>query len=92
MATTTLDQTRIQREREVENALASVRMEGLEPSAEAKGIFQRYVEGDLTLSEIQQRCLEQLRVPIGLTALWHRLEYLGLSYKKNDARRRARSA
>src|ERR1700693_6100378 len=33
---------------------------------------------DLTLSEIQQRCLEQLRVPIGLTALWHRLEYLGL--------------
>jgi transposase len=44
------------------------------------------------LSEIQQRCLEQLRVPIGLTALWHRLEHLGLSYKKNDARRRARSA
>jgi hypothetical protein len=24
--------------------------------------------------------------------LWHRLEQLGLSYKKNDARRRARSA
>jgi hypothetical protein len=23
--------------------------------------------------------------------LWHRLEQLGLSYKKNDARRRARS-
>jgi len=52
MAVTTLDQTRIQREREVENALASVRMEGLEPSEEAKGIFQRYVEGDLTLQEM----------------------------------------
>jgi transposase len=46
---------------------------------------------DLTLSELQQRCLEQLKVPISMTPLWHRLERLGLSYKKNDARRRARS-
>jgi hypothetical protein len=51
-AVTTLDRKRIQREREVENALASVRMEGLEPSEEAKGIFQRYAEGDLTLNEM----------------------------------------
>jgi transposase len=49
-------------------------------------------QSDLTLVEMQKRCLEQLRVAIGLTALWHRLERLGLSYKKNDARRRARSA
>jgi hypothetical protein len=28
-------------------------------------------------------------VAIGITALWHRLRRLGLSYKKNDARRRA---
>ena len=54
MAVTTLDQTRIQREREVENALASVRMEGLEPSAEATGMFQRYVEGDLTSEELDR--------------------------------------
>lgn len=59
MAVTTPDRTRIQREREVENALASVRLEGLEPSAEAKGIFQRYVEGDLTLSEMG-RAVDQL--------------------------------
>jgi hypothetical protein len=52
MAVTTLEQTRIQREREVENALASVRMEGLEPSEEAKAIFQRCVEGDLSLKEM----------------------------------------
>ena len=52
MAVKTLDQARIQREREVENALASVRMEGLEPPAEAHGIFQRYVNGDLTLLEM----------------------------------------
>ena len=52
MAVNTFEQARIQREREVENALASVRMEGLEPSAEATDIFQRYVEGDLTLKEM----------------------------------------
>jgi transposase len=46
---------------------------------------------DLTLSELQQRCLEQLKVSISMTPLWHRLERLGLSYKKNDACRRARS-
>ncbi len=36
MAVTTTDRARTQRAREVENALASVRMEGLEPSDEAK--------------------------------------------------------
>ena len=49
-------------------------------------------QADLTLVELQQRCRERLQVVIGITALWHRLERLGLSYKKNDARRRARSA
>jgi transposase len=49
-------------------------------------------QADLTLRELQKRCREQLRVSIGITALWHRLEKLGLSYKKNDARRRARPA
>jgi transposase len=48
-------------------------------------------QSDLTLNGLQKRCLEQLKVTIGITALWHRLEQLGLSYKKNDARRRARS-
>jgi transposase len=47
---------------------------------------------DLTLCELQNRCRERLKVTIGITALWHRLKRLGLSYKKNDARRRARSA
>jgi hypothetical protein len=59
MAATTLGQTRTQREREVANALASVRMEGLEPSAEARGIFQRYVEGDVSLNEMG-RAVDQL--------------------------------
>jgi transposase len=46
----------------------------------------------LTLAELRQRCGDQLQVSIGLTALWHRLRRLGLSYKKNDARRRTRPA
>ena len=49
-------------------------------------------QADLTLAELQQRCEKELAVKIGLTALWHRLDRLGLSYKKNDARRRASAA
>jgi Antitoxin VbhA len=52
MAVITLDRTRVQREREVNNALASVRLEGLEPSADAKAIFQRYVDAELTSEEM----------------------------------------
>ena len=56
--------------------------------------LQRWIaiQPDLSLTELQARCLEQLDVTIGLTALWHRLRRLGLSFKKNDARRRARPA
>lgn len=36
----------------VENALASVRIEGLEPSTEAQAIFRRYIDGKLTLAEM----------------------------------------
>ncbi len=46
---------------------------------------------DLTLHELQRRCREKLSVKIGANALWHRIDQMGLSYKKNDARRRARS-
>jgi transposase len=46
-------------------------------------------QADLTLAELQQRCRERLGVQIGLNALWHQLDRLGLSYKKNAARRRA---
>jgi len=46
-------------------------------------------QNDLTLAELQHRWLEQLQIQIGLNALWHRLEHLGLNYKKNRGRRRA---
>ena len=49
-------------------------------------------QSDLTLDQIKERCLKTLGVRIGINALWYRLDRLGLSFKKNDARRRARSA
>lgn len=53
MAVTT-DRARAQRAREVENALASVRMEGLEISAEAEAMFQQYVNGELSSEELDR--------------------------------------
>ena len=50
------------------------------------------LQSDLTLVQLQERCRQRLGVQIGINALWHRLDHLGLSYKKSDARRRARSA
>lgn len=47
---------------------------------------------DLSLAQMRERLLEQLGIRIGTTALWHRLEKLQLSYKKNAARRRAKQA
>lgn len=52
MATVTQNALRMERAREVENALASVRLEGLEPSDEAKLLFQRYVDGDMSSDEL----------------------------------------
>jgi len=40
-------------------------------------------EADLTLEQLKERIREQLDISLGTTALWHRLERLGLSYKKN---------
>jgi hypothetical protein len=45
---------RTQRAREVENALASVRMEGLEISDEANALFQRYIDGDVSSEELDR--------------------------------------
>lgn len=45
---------------------------------------------DLTLEELQARCAGQLQVKIGINALWQRLDKLGLSFKKNAARQRAK--
>ncbi len=70
MPVTTTDRARAQREREVENAPASVRMEGIEPPDEAKDIFQRYVDGDMTLAEMGSavdRLLQRQYGPVRLS-------------------------
>ena len=56
--------------------------------------LQRWIREDrgLTLAQLRARLAEKLGIELGTTALWHRLEHLGLSYKKNAARRRAKPA
>ena len=46
------DQERTERQARVARAVASVRLEGLEPTEAAKAVFDRYVEGDLTTQEM----------------------------------------
>jgi len=39
---------------DVEEALASVRLEGLEPGADALAIHQRYVNGEIDLEQLER--------------------------------------
>jgi transposase len=47
---------------------------------------------DMTLAEMRERLADQHGIAIGIPALWHQLNKWGLSYKKNPARQRARTA
>ena len=55
-----VDRDLAQRASDIENAIASVRLEGLEPSDEAKAIFQRYVDGELTADEMDSAIEQHL--------------------------------
>jgi hypothetical protein len=46
------DQEQAARQIYVDNALASVRLEGLEPTASAKAIFERYIAGEIGADEM----------------------------------------
>ncbi len=52
MMTPTIKQERAEREARIERAIASVRLEGLEPTDGAKSIFDRYVSGELTIAQM----------------------------------------
>ena len=52
MAEMIADQERTERQARVARAVASVRLEGLEPTEAAKAIFDRYIAGDLTTREM----------------------------------------
>jgi len=45
-------EARAWRERFVENAVANVRLEGLEPSPKALEIWQRYIEGEVSVEQV----------------------------------------
>ena len=47
------DVEREQRTSEAEHGLASVRLEGLEPTDDAKALFGRYVDGELSAAELE---------------------------------------
>jgi hypothetical protein len=44
-------EARAWRERFVQNALANVRLEGLEPSSKALEIWQSYIEGEISVKQ-----------------------------------------
>ncbi|MBI3680690.1 MAG: antitoxin VbhA family protein [Acidobacteria bacterium] len=46
------DQERAERRARVARAVASVRLEGIEPTDAATAVFDRYVAGDLTTEEM----------------------------------------
>jgi DNA invertase Pin-like site-specific DNA recombinase len=50
--TSMAQQERVERQARVERAIASVRLEGLGPTGEAKAVFDRYIAGDLTTEQM----------------------------------------
>ena len=46
------DEECAKRRDDLEQALASVRLEGLEPGEDAHAIFERYMDGDLTFEQV----------------------------------------
>jgi len=50
--TNSTDQERAARQDCIDQSLASVRLEGLEPSEDAKAIFEQFVNGELTVDEM----------------------------------------
>jgi len=56
------------------------------------GRLQDWIQEDnsITLEEMRERLRQELGISVGTTALWHRLNQLNLSFKKNATRRRAR--
>lgn len=62
--------------------------------AEHDACLQAWIKNDrsITLSEIRERLRDQEGIEVGTTALWHRLNRLNLTFKKNSTRRGARAS
>lgn len=57
----TPDAVKVTRKQAAANALASVRAEGLEPSAEHEALAARWVAGDIDNAQFKRLNLEQVR-------------------------------
>lgn len=57
MSVISADKAREQRAQRVESALASGRIEGLEPSPAASAIFQKYIDGAISLDLMRAELL-----------------------------------
>ena len=55
------EQERAERQAHIEQALASVRLEGLEPSAEDLALFVGIAAGELTTDELREQVLSRYR-------------------------------
>ena len=49
-------------------------------------------QADLTLEQLRERISIELGIELSVSALWYRLDRLGLSFKKNAPRGRARTS
>lgn len=60
-------------------------------TAESIEALKTWIEekNDLTLAQIQQRLHEQFGIEVDPSSIWDRLDAMNLTWKKNDARRRA---
>jgi transposase len=56
-----------------------------------EGTLKKWMEDQpgLTLREMEAKCLNELGIEIKQTALWHRVQRLDFSFKKNDTCQRA---
>ena len=54
LTTPVTEKERAERQASAERALASLRLEGLEPTDSAKAVVKRYICGELTIDELVQ--------------------------------------
>ena len=86
----------IRRQLRLEGRRTSLQIGGHRKSlvAPLEGLIRGWIaeRPDLTLAEMCERLAKESGIAIRIPALWHQLDKWGLSYKKNSARQRARTA
>jgi hypothetical protein len=60
----TSQSTTLQKQQVVNAAIASVRMEGFEPTKSARDLLEKYVEGKITVNELQDKGLANAKASV----------------------------